>query len=167
MIEIRLTKGQVALVDTEDSDLAEFKWCASFKSNYGDNGAYIAVRGIKAKKKSITIRMHCIVMARMLGRLFLFPNEEVDHIDLNPLNNRRSNLRLTSHQQNSANRRKPISNTSGFKGVCWDKQTNKWQAKIGVNNKQKYLGRFDTPEEAYAAYCKAAEELHGEFARVE
>ena len=85
----------------------------------------------------------------------------IDHIDGNPLNNSRSNLRVCTQQQNLCNRGKNTNNTSGFKGVDWFEQTQKWRARI--NNK--YLGLFKTPEEAHRAYVKAAQELHRDFAK--
>ena len=56
-------------------------------------------------------------------------------------------------------------NTTGRKGVTYNKRLKKFQARIVLNNKRKYLGVFTTTEEAHAAYCAAATELHGEFAR--
>jgi len=59
----------------------------------------------------------------------------------------------------------PQSNTSGFKGVSYRKTRRKWIATIQKDGKQHFLGHFNTPELAHMAYCKAAAELHGEFAR--
>jgi hypothetical protein len=92
-------------------------------------------------------------------------NSQIDHIDGNSLNNRFNNLRLASNAQNSYNRKKTVLNTSGYKGVNWCKRAKKWAAKIGVNNRRFFLGYFDTPELAHMAYCKAAAELHADFAR--
>ena len=91
--------------------------------------------------------------------------QEVDHINVNPLDNRRENLRICSHHENSFNRTKYSNNKSGFKGVYFDKQKQKFRAYINIDGKRKYLGYFDDPEEAHQAYCKAAIKLHGEFAR--
>jgi hypothetical protein len=90
----------------------------------------------------------------------------VDHINCNPLDNSFVNLRLATNAQNACNRGKPSTNSSGYKGVTWKKLKNKWSAQIMINCKKKNLGYFNTPEEAHAAYCKAAKELHGDFARV-
>ncbi len=92
-------------------------------------------------------------------------DQQIDHIDGNRLNNNFENLRLASNSENQQNRMRPCSNTSGFKGVNWCKRRNKWAAKIGFRNRRFSLGYFDTPELAHMAYCKAAAELHGEFAR--
>lgn len=92
------------------------------------------------------------------------PQEHIDHIDGNPSNNRLNNLREASYAQNCRNRRINSNSTSGYKGVSWAQSDKKWRAGIRVDNKLIYLGGFDTPEEAYAAYCKAAVQFHGEFA---
>lgn len=89
----------------------------------------------------------------------------IDHIDGNKLNNKIENLRQCTTNQNAYNSKKPITNTSGFKGVSWHKNRKTWQASIRVNAKLKYLGSFDTPELAHEAYKKSALDLHGEFAR--
>ena len=89
----------------------------------------------------------------------------IDHKDLNRANNRISNLRLCDQYQNNMNKTKTIANKSGYKGVSFHKQKKKWVAKIGVKGKSKFLGFFDSPEEAAEAYKQRAIELYGEFAR--
>jgi hypothetical protein len=89
----------------------------------------------------------------------------IDHIDGDGLNNSFSNLRLATHAQNLRNSKRPTSNTSGFKGVHKSKRSKRWIAQIQVAGKLVYISTFDTPELAHMAYCKAAAELHGEFAR--
>jgi hypothetical protein len=93
--------------------------------------------------------------------------QDVDHIDGNGLNNQRSNLRVCTRSENLCNRGKNANNNSGFKGVSWDKRDLKWRAFIGIAGKRKNLGVHATPELAHAAYCEAAERLHGAFARTE
>ena len=85
----------------------------------------------------------------------------IDHIDGNRLNNSRSNLRVCTQQQNLCNRGKQTNNTSGFKGVSWLERKQKWRAMIS----NKFIGYFKTAEEGHRAYVKAAQELHGEFAK--
>lgn len=155
-IEIPLTRGLYTLVDAIDADLAQFKWYAQLNAN---SGKYSAKRGAN-------IHMHRVILSRILDRELLVA-ELVDHVDLNPLNNKRENLRLASNWQNVANSGLRSHNTSGYKGVTYHKKTGKWRARIGVNGVQIYLGLFPTRELAYEAYCKAAAEHHGEFARLE
>ena len=88
---------------------------------------------------------------------------EVDHINGNKADNRKKNLRLASRNQNRYNCPIQKNNTSGFKGVS--PRGNKWRALIYSNGKRYFLGDFPTPELAHMAYCKAAAELHGDFAR--
>lgn len=91
------------------------------------------------------------------------PKKIIDHIDHNGLNNCRSNLRLASDSQNKQNSRKRSSNTSGFRGVTWSKKDKKWVAQIQIFGTHKYLGGFDTPEEASAAYEARAKTEFKEF----
>lgn len=89
----------------------------------------------------------------------------VDHRDNDPSNNHIDNLRLATHSQNTANRRKVHAvNKSGYKGVFWVSHARKWRAQIKMNGKCKSLGYFDTPEQGHEAYKIAANILHGEFA---
>jgi hypothetical protein len=92
----------------------------------------------------------------------------IDHIDKsdpnNTLNDRITNLREATHTQNGGNSIRSKKNSSGFKGICWKKDANKWLARICVNYKRIHLGYFDTPEAAYEAYCNAAKKYFGEFA---
>lgn len=83
------------------------------------------------------------------------PNILVDHINGNPLDNRKENLRICTHLQNQANKKS--------KGYYWDKYNQKWRARIGIDGKLKSLGSFDDPEEAQQVYRKAHAEAFGEF----
>lgn len=92
-----------------------------------------------------------------------FPEEEVDHRDRVRHHNWFSNLRKATHVQNAYNKDAPRTNTSGIKGVSFDKTRNRWKATIRVQGKWRFLGRFDTSEEAEAVYLRAANDLQGEF----
>lgn len=97
----------------------------------------------------------------MLHRLILDAPSgvEVDHWDGDPLNNRRANIRPVSRKQNRENQRVNARNTSGYRGVYWNKAAGKWQAYIGHNGKSTNLGIFDDVEAAAEAASAAREEL--------
>lgn len=105
-------------------------------------------------------------LAHRLAFLYMageWPGEQVDHIDGDPLNNKWSNLRAATPAENLSNARRRRANKSGYKGVS--RIRNKWRAAITKNGKCHYLGVFETPEQAHAAYCAAAVKLAGQFAR--
>jgi hypothetical protein len=106
-----------------------------------------------------SVYMHRLLMGHPSGAF-------VDHVDGDGLNNLRENLRIATPSQNNCNRRMRSNNTSGFKGVSWDKKRGKWYAQICVNGKNKNCGYHNTPEAAHEAYIAAAADLHGDFGRV-
>lgn len=150
MKEIKLTQGYVALVDDEDFEyLNQFSWHADkSKTNI------YASRKITVNGKRINQRMQWDVMG----------NKWCDHIDLNGLNNQKSNLRKCTKQQNNMNQKPRKNSSSKFKGVSWKKKINKWQSQIEFNKKGIYIGVFQSEIEAAKAYDKKALELFGEFA---
>ena len=87
----------------------------------------------------------------------------IDHIDGNPLNNRLENLRPSTNQQNSFNTKLNSRNTTGYKGVYWDKIRNKYEASIGYNYKKILIGYFDDKEQARKAREATELELFGEY----
>jgi hypothetical protein len=93
--------------------------------------------------------------------------DEIDHADLNRLNNKWSNLREATMAQNMANRRAHRDSQSGRKGVTFHSPTNKWRAVIHNAGRNIHLGLFDDIAMAEAAYFKMAQEIHGEFARAQ
>ncbi len=93
-----------------------------------------------------------------------WPENEVDHEDLDKSNDRWANLRLATHAQNQTNSRPRRHNRAGLKGVSIAKG-GRYQAKISVNGKTVHLGHFDTAVSAHSAYCEAARNQHPEFFR--
>jgi hypothetical protein len=143
--------------DRKDKRVPAGEPAGSMLSGYLTTGIRVA------DGKRIIFANHRIIWRIVTGEDPL--HNQIDHIDGNRLNNKFSNLRLANNSENQQNRKAPRHNTSGFKGVNWCKRRNKWAAKIGIENRRIWIGYFDTPELAHMAYCKAAAELHGEFAR--
>ena len=90
-----------------------------------------------------------------------WPKYEIDHRDEVRSNNAWKNLRQATPSQNHRNRGLQKNNTTGYKGVCFAKRDKVYIAGIKLHGKRYNAGRFDTPEEAYVAYCKLAKKLHG------
>jgi hypothetical protein len=137
-------QGQIAVVDDEDFEwLSQWNWTAV--STHRRNGGY-AMRVANGK----TILMHRQILDAPDGA-------EVDHINGNGLDNRRTNLRLATRRQGQANRRRFKNNKSGFKGVHFDKQQGKW--------KLAFSAHFDSAEEAARMYDRIAQIVFGEYAK--
>lgn len=156
-MEIPLSQGKVALVDIEDyKELSKYKWHAEKRGS-----TFYATRSIRVPEsgKQKPVNMHREILNAP-------QNTVVDHINGNGLDNRRKNIRLCTREQNNRNVGKRKDNKSGFKGVRFSTQRQKWHAQISFNGKNKYLGTFTTPELAYKAYCEACMKYHGDFARL-
>ena len=104
------------------------------------------------------VRMHRLILNVKDRKVF------VDHVDNNGLNNKKSNLRTCTDQQNKYNANKHALCSSSLKGVSWYKRDKKWSASITINGKKKHLGLFDSEIEAAKAYNETAVKLFGEFA---
>ncbi len=151
MKQIRLTQGMVALVDDEDFEwLSRRKWFAHkirnawYAASHGSDGRFY---------------MHRVIMNAPTNKL-------VDHVDGDGLNNQKNNLRFASNAENLWNQDKHKNNTSGYKGVHFDKKSQIWIAQIRSAVGQRNIGQFSTPQEAAHAYDEAAKELHGQFAHL-
>ncbi len=156
------------------------QYCNEYLSYNADSGV---LRWIK-KKKSVTNNGIAGTIANNGYRIITFNGKKhlahrliflmslgympkyVDHINGNKLDNRDTNLRECTAIQNCSNRGTGKNNTSGYKGVTWDKSRNKWKASIKVNYKLRNLGRFISKRDAARAYNAAALELHGLFAKL-
>jgi hypothetical protein len=156
---VELTQGQWALIDANDvSAVGDHNWSASWNKI---TGSFYAVRKLYREDGSTTsIGMHVALLRPASGYV-------VDHKNYNSLDNRRSaNLRAATRAQNAYNVGITAANKSGYKGVSWDKRRSKYRAEMNVNGKNTFLGYRDSAFEANELYCKAADELHGEFRRV-
>ncbi len=144
---ILLTQGQFAIVDDGDFEwLNKHKWYAQWKEH---TKSYYAER-----KGKLSNGKQCnISMAREILGLKSGDKREADHINYVTLNNRRSNLRIVTHQQNQWNHKSP-------KGYYWNKAARKYMAQIKLNGKVIYLGLFKTAEEARGAYLEAKKSYH-------
>lgn len=103
-------------------------------------------------------------MAHRLAWLVFYgtwPANEIDHINGKKDDNRIANLRVVSRAENEWNKPATTCTTSGYRGVTWDPQYRKWRAQITVNGRKFHVGRFLTPEEAFAAYLARAAALRG------
>lgn len=110
---------------------------------------------------SSTLYIHRVILIRA-G--FDLTNLEGEHRDRDRLNNQKYNLRVATSSQNKINMALHTRNVSGFKGVYFNRQHMKWQAQISFQSKRRYLGLFESAEEAAKAYDRAAKRLFGEFA---
>lgn len=111
--------------------------------------------------KQLTKRIHKLVADAFI------PNPKnkncIDHIDNNRLNNNINNLRYATSQENNMNKKLSCKNTSGFKGISFNKQRNKWEAYIKIDGKSKNLGYFEKIEDAVNARVKEATKFFGEY----
>ncbi|WP_439946477.1 HNH endonuclease [Streptomyces sp. BBFR109] len=155
MIQVKLSRGAIAIIDDVDKELAQHKWCII-------GGAYAVRQGLNRSSEYL----HRRVMERVLGRA-LTVHEIVDHINGDKLDNRRHNLRAVDHQINQFNRGKQVNNRSGVKGVVTKRYRDGsayFQAVIKLDRKQFYVGSFTTIDEAAWMRDQWAIALHGEYA---
>lgn len=142
MKEIYLTQNKQVMVDDADYDfLNQWKW---YFANNGYAMRSIYLGKINGKYKYKNIFMHHLIINP-------FKDLEVDHINRNRLDNRKENLRLVTSSQNKINCIKRKHNTSGYKGVSWEKRCKKWVAYLTFNKIRKHLGYFHNIQGAILA----------------
>jgi hypothetical protein len=156
MALIKLTQGKFALVDDEDYEmLNQRKW--HYHRGYAVHNFCIGT--IDGKTRTKQMSMHRVLNKTPEGMI-------TDHINGNPLDNRKVNLRACSNLQNCMNRKSHTGSSSKYKGVCWNKGHKKWGAHIRVDKKLTSLGYFLDEADAALAYNFAAMKYFGEFARL-
>lgn len=147
---ILLSNGGETLVDDDDYErLSTHKWYA--RTIRGDT--YVCMANGKEKGRA----MHVFILGRKNGMV-------IDHQNRNRFDNQKLNLRFATGSQNGSNSKFRKNNTSGFKGVSFDKDANRFKASIAIKRKKISLGRFSDALDAALAYDAAAIRLFGEFA---
>ncbi len=141
-MQIPLTKGAYALIDTEDFDrVAQHGWCLA--DQFKTPGYVRAFANIKNK----IVKLHRFILE------VTDPTIEIDHIDRDPLNNTKANLRIVSRSENQANRQS--------KGYCYNKEKDTWEAYVQRDGKRLWREYFKTETEAKTAVKLAREEYDG------
>lgn len=147
--EIELPCGSKTIVDKDD-----YKWLSQWKWKYQAGGVR---RWASENGKQFGVLMHREIMKCPDGK-------EIDHINRNPLDNRKSNLRITDRQGNCMNVGPMKNKTSEYKGVHWHQGKKRWVAKITKDRKTVHIGTFTDEFRAAKVYDIKAKELHGEYA---
>lgn len=147
-----------------DSDTGLFSWKKKprGKVQVGDPVGTLHKSGyLMLKVKGERSAAHRVAWLMHYGE---HPKMMIDHINNNSADNRISNLRLATNQQNGWNRKNNKNNFCGLKGSHLHKASGMFRARIMVNGIEHYLGEFKTAIEAHEAYCYAAKKFHGDFA---
>lgn len=144
------TNGTLKVDDIDYAQLSQYNWSVIIK-----NGIEYA----QSRTLGSLVYAHTLIINPLEGRV-------VDHIDGDGLNCTRLNLRQATKSQNAANVGLKKNNTSGYKGVTWNKRLGKWTAQLMVNRINYNLGTFIEVTEAAAAYNLAAMRHFGEFAKL-
>ena len=139
------SNGDRFYFDKEDIEIVDrYTWCVD------------SIGRVCSSDNGHIVYLSCLVMDAP-------DNMDVDHIFHNRRDNRKNKLRICLHIDNCKNNPVRSNNTSGYTGVWYNKNRNKWVAEIKVNKKKKHLGYFDDKESAHIAYEKAKDKYFGEF----
>lgn len=155
------------VVDSYDNQLY---WLDRSDINKGANTRLRFTNAFTCKNKSGyfhgRVNQKTYLAHRVIWALYYneWPYGEIDHINGDRSDNRIENLRIATPSENRCNRGKQSNNTSGYKGVYFNKRNNSWYAEIRKSGTKKYLGSAKTPEEAYKFYTANLETHHGVFA---
>ena len=156
-MEMIVSKGNKVLLDDMDYEtIKAHKWY--YDGRYCYRRETLSYNQEKRSYKTRKIYLH--------RQLLNFPAKglDIDHINCNKLDNRRSNLRIVTRSQNAVNKPKFGEHTSQYKGVCWHKQRGKWKAEARQGAVKRYLGVFDCEHAAALAYNIHMQANYGEYA---
>jgi hypothetical protein len=152
IMAIPLTQGLFALVDGKNFErISKHKWYAEKNGN-----GYYARRWANGRQ----VRLHQEVFGEVSAGMV------IDHANRCGLDNREQNLRACTHRENLCNTAMSSHNKTGYRGVSFDKNRNKWQATISVKGRPTHLGRYIDISDAAIAYDKEALEQYGEYAQL-
>jgi hypothetical protein len=160
-----LTHERLLEVLSYERSSGKFTWklATSRRVNVGDEAGVIAANGYRyIGIDGGKYLAHRLAWFYVKG---VWPAEQVDHKNVDRSANAFSNLREANQSNNTANGKLRSTNKSGFKGVSWDAEKQKWVVGITKNYRRFVLGRFDDPAEAHKVYMQAAERMFGDFAR--
>lgn len=147
---VMVGRGHICRIDEPDVRLvAMYRWSVSWTS---ETTAYAT-----GKRGTESVTMHRLILGATAGQL-------VDHINGDTLDNRRHNLRIATHAENSANRKRQMS-VSGYKGVHWDSSRQSWEAVLTHEGKRVRCGTSADPVKAAKKYDDKARRIHGALAR--
>jgi hypothetical protein len=157
---VSLNRGYTAIIDAADVEMvSRYTWCAA-ESKRADGSVrtvYVVTSIAKEDGKRAGLRLH-----RLLTNAP--EDKEVDHINGDALDNKRSNLRVVTGGLNNYNMRLSTRNKSGYKGVFFCRPMWKWATSISVEKKPWVIGYFDNPIDAAKLYDEAARRFFGKFA---
>lgn len=154
VIFLRKKDGTIleALIDTADLPKAQEyqgKWSPRLDPS---SSCHYVEGAIRLGEKKTSLKLHRFIMDPP-------PNKQIDHINQNPLDNRRVNLRVVDPFENCQNRGMRIDNTSGYRGVTWDESMKNWRVRVRSKGKTLFTKNFDDVHEA----GKVAEEMRMKF----
>lgn len=165
--------NEILMYDTVDGKLYWKKRSLNYFKNTRSmatwNGRYAGTEACGCVKKDgykwgkifdVAVSAHRVVWKLKYGFL---PDFDIDHINKDKLDNRIENLRISTYSENSYNKNKLSNNTSGYKGVDFNKSSGAWSSRISIDGIRYHLGLYSTAKEAGDAYDRASMKYHGEF----
>jgi hypothetical protein len=156
--EVALTASRLRELLSYDAETGVFVWRVHHRPKMpGDRAGGFGHGYIQIRLDGRLYYAHRLAWLYVTGE---WPDEQIDHINGDGVDNRFANLRPCSNDENQKNLGLRKTNTSGFSGVRWDKERQKWAAHIRINGKVTQLGRFNSKDEARTAYLVKRAEVN-------